>query len=236
MRASLHRRFTGPLAILAASSFLMVGCSGTADPNDPNAGGGGGAEVGTADGVVNVYGTINGDEATLLEESWADWETENDIDIKYTGDKEFEKQIGIKVQGGDTPDLAIFPQPGLLADTVASGKVQELPATSGTPPPSSRSGASRSPRRTTSSSRSRRPSRRRAARRPGAPASTRARPRAGPAPTGSRTSSCARPDPTPTTRGSPATPSSPTPTSRPRSTRSAPSCRTPRWSTPATAT
>jgi alpha-glucoside transport system substrate-binding protein len=127
MRASLHRRFTGPLAILAASSFLMVGCSGTADPNDPNAGGGGGAEVGTADGVVNVYGTINGDEATLLEESWADWETENDIDIKYTGDKEFEKQIGIKVQGGDTPDLAIFPQPGLLADTVASGKVQELP-------------------------------------------------------------------------------------------------------------
>jgi len=128
MRAPLHRRVTVPMAVLAASGLLLVGCSGTADPNDPNAGGGAGAgSVGSADGVVDIYGTINGDEATLLEESWADWETENDIEIRYTGDKEFEKQIGIKVQGGDTPDLAIFPQPGLLADTVASGKVQELP-------------------------------------------------------------------------------------------------------------
>lgn len=127
MRAPLHR-VTVPMAVLAASGLLLVGCSGGADPNDPNAGGGAGAgSVGSADGVVDIYGTINGDEATLLEESWADWEAENDIEIRYTGDKEFEKQIGIKVQGGDTPDLAIFPQPGLLADTVASGKVQELP-------------------------------------------------------------------------------------------------------------
>ncbi|WP_327205440.1 ABC transporter substrate-binding protein [Rathayibacter sp. Leaf299] len=128
MRSSLHRRLTLPVAVLAAAGLALAGCSSSSDPNDPNAGGGsGGGSVGTADGVVNVYGTINGDEATLLEESWADWEEESGIDIKYTGDKGFEQQIGIKVQGGDTPDLAIFPQPGLLADTVASGKVKELP-------------------------------------------------------------------------------------------------------------
>ncbi|PPH09104.1 sugar ABC transporter substrate-binding protein [Rathayibacter sp. AY1C1] len=128
MRSSLHRRITVPVAVLAAAGIALAGCSSSNDPNDPNAGGGSSAgAVGTADGVVNVYGTINGDEATLLEQSWADWEKESGIEIKYTGDKEFEKQIGIKVQGGDTPDLAIFPQPGLLADTVASGKVQELP-------------------------------------------------------------------------------------------------------------
>ena len=122
MRSSLHRRITVPVAVLAAAGIALAGCSSSSDPNDPNAGGGSNAgSVGTADGVVNVYGTINGDEATLLEQSWADWEKENDIEIKYTGDKEFEKQIGIKVQGGDTPDLAIFPQPGLLADTVKSG-------------------------------------------------------------------------------------------------------------------
>ncbi|KQQ05582.1 MULTISPECIES: ABC transporter substrate-binding protein [unclassified Rathayibacter] len=127
MRSSLHRRITLPIAVLAAAGIALAGCSSSSDPNDPNAGGDNGGTAAAGDGVVNIYGTINGDEATLLEQSWADWEKESGIDIKYTGDKGFEQQIGIKVQGGDVPDLAIFPQPGLLADTVASGKVKELP-------------------------------------------------------------------------------------------------------------
>ncbi|QHC60439.1 extracellular solute-binding protein [Rathayibacter sp. VKM Ac-2760] len=127
MRTSLHRRLTLPVAVLAAAGLALAGCSSSSDPNDPNAGGGASSGGAAGDGSVTVYGTINGDEATLLEQSWADWEKESGIDIKYTGDKGFEQQIGIKVQGGDVPDLAIFPQPGLLADTVASGKVKELP-------------------------------------------------------------------------------------------------------------
>ncbi|AZZ53529.1 ABC transporter substrate-binding protein [Rathayibacter festucae] len=127
MRSSLHRRLTLPVAVLAAAGIALAGCSSSSDPNDPNAGGGASSGGAAGDGSVTVYGTINGDEATLLEQSWADWEKESGIDIEYTGDKGFEQQIGIKVQGGDVPDLAIFPQPGLLADTVASGKVKELP-------------------------------------------------------------------------------------------------------------
>ncbi|MCJ1683289.1 ABC transporter substrate-binding protein [Rathayibacter sp. VKM Ac-2928] len=127
MRSSLHRRLTLPVAVLAAAGIALAGCSSSSDPNDPNAGGGASSGGAAGDGSVTVYGTINGDEATLLEQSWADWEKESGIDIKYTGDKGFEQQIGIKVQGGDVPDLAIFPQPGLLADTVTSGKVKELP-------------------------------------------------------------------------------------------------------------
>ena len=127
MRSSLHRRLTLPVAVLAAAGIALAGCSSSSDHNDPNAGGGASSGGAAGDGSVTVYGTINGDEATLLEQSWADWEKESGIDIKYTGDKGFEQQIGIKVQGGDVPDLAIFPQPGLLADTVASGKVKELP-------------------------------------------------------------------------------------------------------------
>ncbi len=118
-----------PLISVAAISMLLAGCSGGADPNDPNASGGGGgeAQVGKADGVVDIYGPVTGLEAKLLEKSWAKWAEENNIKIRYTGDKNFESQIGIKVQGGDTPDLAVFPQPGLLQATVAQGKVQKLP-------------------------------------------------------------------------------------------------------------
>ncbi|WP_235576812.1 ABC transporter substrate-binding protein [Rathayibacter sp. Leaf296] len=123
----MHRRITVPIAVLAAAGLALAGCSSSSDPNDPNAGGNAGGSTGTADGVVTVYGTFTGDEQTLLEQSWADWSSENDIEIKYTGDKEFEKQIGIKVQGGDTPDIALFPQPGLLSDTVATGKMKPLP-------------------------------------------------------------------------------------------------------------
>src|SRR5690606_12578898 len=62
-----------------------------------------------------------------LNESWADWEEENDIDIQYESSKEFEAQIGIRAQGGSAPDLAIFPQPGLLGDLASRGYVQPAP-------------------------------------------------------------------------------------------------------------
>ena len=128
MKKIKRGRKLAPVISLAAISMLLAGCSGGADPNDPNASGGGSeAQVGQADGVVDIYGPVTGIEADLLEKSWAQWSEDNDIKIRYTGDKNFESQIGIKVQGGDTPDLAVFPQPGLLQATVAQGKVQKLP-------------------------------------------------------------------------------------------------------------
>jgi alpha-glucoside transport system substrate-binding protein len=81
------------------------------------------------DEVVTVYGTIVTPEQELLEQSWADWEEENGIDIQYEGSKEFEAQIAVRAQGGTPPDLAIFPQPGLLGDMASRGLV--LPAPQG---------------------------------------------------------------------------------------------------------
>ncbi|NQD42898.1 carbohydrate ABC transporter substrate-binding protein, partial [Glutamicibacter halophytocola] len=60
-----------PVISVAAISMLLAGCSGGADPNDPNASGGGEAQVGKADGVVDIYGPVTGIEAELLEKSWA---------------------------------------------------------------------------------------------------------------------------------------------------------------------
>ena len=98
----------------------------------------GAGDVGEADGVVTIIGTIADTEAELLEQSWADWETENDIDIQYESTKEFEAQIGSLAQGGNPPDLAIFPQPGLLADLATRGYMQ--PAAEGVALPSPRTG------------------------------------------------------------------------------------------------
>ena len=45
------------------------------------------------------------------------------ITVNYIGNKEFEGSISIRVDAGDAPDIADFPQPGLLANFVRTGKI-----------------------------------------------------------------------------------------------------------------
>jgi alpha-glucoside transport system substrate-binding protein len=122
---NLQRRLTVPAAIAVAAGLALAGCSSPGGSG--GGGGGGGADTGEADGTVTIYGTIADTEADLLEQSWADWEEENDIDIEYESSKEFEAQIGVRAQGGDAPDLAIFPQPGLMGDLATRGYIQPAP-------------------------------------------------------------------------------------------------------------
>ena len=120
---TIPRRMLAAGSLLTVGALALAGCSG-----GPGSGGGGGDESGADDGnVVTVYGTISDTEADLLEESWAEWEEENDIDIKYEASKEFEAQIAVRAQGGNAPDLAIFPQPGLLKDMAELGFLKPAP-------------------------------------------------------------------------------------------------------------
>ncbi|BDZ45685.1 alpha-glucoside ABC transporter substrate-binding protein [Naasia aerilata] len=122
----MRRRYSIPIIAAAAAGLVLTGCT------DSSGGGGGGGnggpgDVGEADGTVTILGTIIDTEADLLEQSWADWEKENKIDIKYEGTQEFEDIIGTRAQSGDTPDLAITPQPGLVADLAKRGYLQPAP-------------------------------------------------------------------------------------------------------------
>ncbi|MDZ7543532.1 extracellular solute-binding protein, partial [Clostridium perfringens] len=55
-----------------------------------------------------------------------EFEEKSGIDIAYEGSKEFEAAISVRVNGGNAPDIADFPQPGLLADFVKAGKVVDV--------------------------------------------------------------------------------------------------------------
>lgn len=121
MSSFLHRRITTTIALAAVAGLALAGCSGGPGTTDSEAGAEG-------DGVVTVYSTIADFEAEQLEESWADWEAENDIDIQYESSKEFESQISVRAQGGNPPDIGIFPQPGLLADLATRGFIKPAPA------------------------------------------------------------------------------------------------------------
>lgn len=118
MTFSPKRHLAIPMAVLAAAGLALSGCATAGD-----SGGGGGED----DNVVTVYGTIADTEAQLLEESFKPFEDETGIDVQYESSKEFESQIGIRAQGGNPPDVAIFPQPGLLADLAGGGFLKPAP-------------------------------------------------------------------------------------------------------------
>jgi alpha-glucoside transport system substrate-binding protein len=116
MHMAKRSRLILPVTMVAAAGLALGGCS--------TAGGSGG---GDDDNVVTVYGTIADTEAQLLEESFKPFEEETGIDVQYESSKEFESQIGIRAQGGNPPDVAIFPQPGLLADLASRGFLKPAP-------------------------------------------------------------------------------------------------------------
>jgi alpha-glucoside transport system substrate-binding protein len=123
MALSQRSRRLVPLALLGVAGVAIAGCG--APGGAPSGGGGGGG--GGGDNTVTIYGTIVEGEAELLAQSWADFEKENDITIKYEGSQDFETQLGTRAQGGNPPDIAIFPQPGLFADYASRDLLKPAP-------------------------------------------------------------------------------------------------------------
>ncbi len=76
--------------------------------------------------VVTMAGPFTDNDAVKFEESVKAFEEATGIDIQYSGSKEFEANIRISVEGGNAPDIVDFPQPGLLANFVAEGRVIDL--------------------------------------------------------------------------------------------------------------
>ncbi len=117
------------LTLILVTAFIFTGCSKKAEEtvkepaaeavkDDPYA-----AVRGT---VVTMAGPFTDNDAIKFEESIKPFEEMTGIDIQYEGSKEFEASIGIRVEGGNPPDIVDFPQPGLLSNFVRKGYVVDL--------------------------------------------------------------------------------------------------------------
>jgi alpha-glucoside transport system substrate-binding protein len=76
-------------------------------------------------GVVTVYTSIRDQEADDYVESFKQFEDCTGIDVQWEGSGEFEAQLNVKVAGGNAPDVAYIPQPGLLQRFAKQGKLIE---------------------------------------------------------------------------------------------------------------
>jgi alpha-glucoside transport system substrate-binding protein len=121
-------RSAGVVASLAAISLLASGCLQGGDSGGGDGGGDGGGTAGAGgsdpnDGVVEIFGAFGTSEADAFNESMAAFEEESGITVNYTGNSDFTTLIRSRVQGGSPPDIALFPQPGLLLDLANRGDV-----------------------------------------------------------------------------------------------------------------
>ncbi len=78
--------------------------------------------------TVSIYTGIVTPEDVPYQDSYKPFETCTGAKIAYEGDKTFETQVLVRAKAGNPPDIGIVPQPGLLKQLVATGKVKEAPA------------------------------------------------------------------------------------------------------------
>ncbi|MEO1684893.1 MAG: ABC transporter substrate-binding protein, partial [Cyanobacteria bacterium J06631_12] len=105
-----------PLAIglTLASTLILAGCNS--------------AGTEQAENTVTILGVIVGEQQEKLEQALAPFEEETGIDVVYEGTDAFATLLPVRVESGDAPDLAMFPQPGLMTDFARGGQL--IPLTS----------------------------------------------------------------------------------------------------------
>ncbi|MGC5030422.1 ABC transporter substrate-binding protein [Micromonospora sp. DT229] len=77
---------------------------------------------------VGIYSSIRDIEADRLDQSWKQFEECTGIDISHEGAGDFEAQLPVRADGGNAPDLAFIPQPGLIQRFAERGQIKAASA------------------------------------------------------------------------------------------------------------
>jgi len=75
---------------------------------------------------ITVLGSITGDELAGIESCFDAFEEKTGYTVNYQGTKEFENLIQVRVEGGNPPDVAIFPQPGGVIRLVKQNRLVKM--------------------------------------------------------------------------------------------------------------
>jgi len=76
--------------------------------------------------TLTIFGPWRGEDQVLVESMLAYFAAASGVKVNYSSSENYEQQIVIDTQAGSPPDIAILPQPGLIADLVRKGFVTPL--------------------------------------------------------------------------------------------------------------
>ncbi len=65
-------------------------------------------------------------QAGALSDVLGAWGEANGVEVNYIGSADWEAEINVQIEGGNEPDISIFPQPGKLADFARAGNLVPL--------------------------------------------------------------------------------------------------------------
>lgn len=85
------------------------------------------AEANNLEGeTLSMFGPWRGDDQALVESMLAYFTQATGVTVNYASSETYEQQIVIDAEAGSPPNIAVLPQPGLIADLVAKGFVEPL--------------------------------------------------------------------------------------------------------------
>ncbi len=117
----MKRKSYAVAAGLTALTLLATGCLG------------GGSQQATSDSTeetakdtISIMYAFSGVQSETFQQDMNAWGEANNVKIEFIQSNEFEVQISAQVNAGNAPDIAIFPQPGILQSMAAEGKLAAL--------------------------------------------------------------------------------------------------------------
>jgi alpha-glucoside transport system substrate-binding protein len=116
------RRFFQALTVTAIAMLFASACL-----SEEGGGGGGGGEATAGDKQIEIMYGFGGDQSKGFEAVIKEFQSSSGITVKLTeASQSFDTLIRPRVQGNNPPDIALFPQPGLMLDMAKQGKLQDL--------------------------------------------------------------------------------------------------------------
>ena len=78
--------------------------------------------------TIKIFGPWRGEDQVLVESVLAYFTAASGVAVEYSSSENYEQQIVIDAEAGSPPDIAVLPQPGLIADLAAKGFIAPLGA------------------------------------------------------------------------------------------------------------
>lgn len=101
----LGTRFLAVAAVSALAAVSLTGCAASAPEGD---------------GKVTIFGGYGEAQAAAFQAELDAFGADNGIEITFTSLAAFDKDIKVKIEAGQEPDIALWPQPGGLKDLADS--------------------------------------------------------------------------------------------------------------------
>ncbi|MGL5010293.1 MAG: ABC transporter substrate-binding protein [Paracoccaceae bacterium] len=76
--------------------------------------------------TISIFGPWRGEDQVLVESMLAYFSAASGVTVNYSSSEGYEQQIVIDAQAGSPPDVAVLPQPGLIADLAGKGLILPL--------------------------------------------------------------------------------------------------------------